>query len=81
MSEYSFESRGAENVAEFHPESMALAESQAISVPIPLELDSHEAEALKGAIGFLFSLITVYDEFALAALEGASAGDEESSPN
>jgi hypothetical protein len=81
MSEYSFESRGAETVAEFHSESLALAEPPALSMPIPLELDSHEAEALRGAIGFLFSLITVYDELTLAALEDDSAGKEGSGPN
>jgi hypothetical protein len=81
MSEYSFESRGAETVAEFHPESLALAEPPALSMPIPPELDNREAEALKGAISFLFSLITVYDELTLAALEDDSVGTEESSPN
>ena len=81
MSDYSFESRGAENVAEFHSESLALAESPARSVPIPFGLDSHEAEALRGAISFLFSLITVYDELTLAALEDDSAGKEESGQN
>ena len=81
MSEYSFESRGAENVAEFHSESLALAEPPARSAPIPLELDSHEAEALRGALSFLFSLITVYDELTLAALEDDSAGKEECGQN
>jgi hypothetical protein len=81
MSEYSFEIRSAENVAEFHPESLALAEAPAPSVPMPFGLDSHEAEALRGAISFLFSLITVYDELTLAALEGASNSNEETGPN
>ncbi len=79
MSEYSFESRSAEGASEFHSEGLASAEcSAARSLPLPFDADSREADALRGAISFLFSLITVYDEMTLAALESDPAGDEES---
>lgn len=79
MSEYGFDSHGAESASEFASESLMLAECPpARSMPVPFELESREAEALRGALSFLFSLITFYDE--LVALEAttsefASCGD------
>ncbi len=68
MSEYCFDSQGAESVSEFAPEGLTPAMCPpAHSVPMPFELDSSEADALRGAISFLFSLITFYDE--LTALD------------
>jgi hypothetical protein len=78
MSEYSFQSRGTESVPEFSSVNSTLAEcSSAQPAIMPFESDSEEAEALRGAIGFLFSLITVYDELTAAAREGDSADNGE----
>jgi AMMECR1 domain-containing protein len=79
MSEYSFESRSGESVPEFSPGNLTLAEcSPARSVTMPFESDSEEANALRGAIGFLFALITSYDELiaAASAESGTAAGAE-----
>ncbi len=79
MSEYCFDSQSAESVSEFAPEGLTPAMCPpAPSVPMPFELDSSEADALRGAISFLFSLITFYDELTtLDALERESGACED----
>jgi hypothetical protein len=63
MSEYCFDGRGAKGAREFPSEGPALAEyPPVLSVPMPFEPDSREADALRGALSFLFSLIAFYDE-------------------
>ncbi len=83
MSEYSFDSQSADPVPEFPSGGLPLAEGSATRpVLMPFETDSREAEALRGAIGFLFSLITSYDELiAAASAEGDSPADAESTPD
>jgi hypothetical protein len=79
MSEYSFESRGTESGPEFSPGKLTLAEcSPAQPAIMPFEMDSEEANALRGAMGFLFALITSYDELiaAASAESGTVAGAE-----
>ncbi len=83
MSEYSFDSQGMESVPEFPSGSLALAEgSAAHPVLVPFETDSQEAEALRGAVSFLFSLITSYDELiAAASAETDAVAGVETTPN
>jgi hypothetical protein len=74
MTEYSFDSQTAESITEFVSGSLAPEIRRPVqSVPMPFELESREAEALRGAISFLFALITSYDEL-LAADAAASEG-------
>jgi len=83
MSEYSFDSQSAEHMPEFPSGSLTLTEGPATHpVVMPFEMDSREAEALRGAIGFLFSLITSYDELiAAASAESDSPAGAESTPD
>jgi hypothetical protein len=74
MTEYSFDSQTAEVIPEFVSVGQAPEmRSPVQSVSMPYELESREAEALRGAISFLFALITSYDEL-LAADAAASEG-------
>ena len=74
MSEYSFDSQATESGPEIIPESSTAVCPPASSLQMPFETDSQEAEALRGAISFLFALITSYDEL-LAMGESAGGGD------
>ncbi len=83
MSEYCVGGEGTENMHESISEDLNVAAIQtAQPVPMPFDLDSREADALRGALGFLFSLIASYDEFvALNALADESAGPGHGDPH
>jgi hypothetical protein len=69
MTEYSIDNLATEGGADILSAGAMETGAQAPSLLMPFEPDSQEAEALRGALSFLFTLITSYDE--LLATEGA----------
>jgi hypothetical protein len=80
MTEYNIDNFAREDSADILSGGPVETAAQASSLHMPFERDSQEAEALRGALSFLFTLITTYDEF--LGSEGASlhetAGDRTS---
>jgi hypothetical protein len=60
MSEFNFEGQVAGSSVEYFPEG-AIGEPTSNEL-MPFDPDSSEADALKGALSFLFALISSYDE-------------------
>jgi hypothetical protein len=78
MSEFSFESRAAADTTEILPEGVIVETCPA--APTLFEPDSEEADALRGALSFLYALMTTYDEMLEAAPAEGDATSGQSSP-
>jgi hypothetical protein len=74
MTEFSIGSRIEESVPQIIPDSSMPVCPPAATMCMPLDADSREAEALKGAMSFLYALIASYDE--LMAMGEAAASNE-----
>jgi hypothetical protein len=81
MSELSFDSPLADNRPEMISEG-SMADCAPVPVlPMPFDTDSREAEALRGAISFLFALITTYDEMIAASETTGEPARSEGAPH
>jgi hypothetical protein len=81
MSEFSFESPLSESRPEIVSDGSMGISPPAPALSMPFDADSREAEALRGAISFLFALITTYDELIASGETAGNSACGDSGPH